>query len=175
MTEPAPRDPAGDLERWAEGLQRQAQRYNQLQDRMQQTSVTERSGGGEITVTVDANGVLTGLELNERTRSMEPSAVASEVMACTRRAQARLRDQITDLVHDTVGDDRPGNNIAQQYADRFPDPAPEQAAAEAPGHLDIGGLPDEQPPSPQREPQRRPPRPRAEDDDDDGFGGSVLR
>ena len=39
MTQSQSGNPADDLERWAEGLQQQAERYNQLQDQLQATSV----------------------------------------------------------------------------------------------------------------------------------------
>ncbi|WP_181698126.1 hypothetical protein [Nocardia sp. GTS18] len=59
---------------------------------------------------------------------MDPSAVAAELMACTQRAQARLRDRVAGLVHDVVGTDEAGTAIVGQYADRFPDPIDSEQA-----------------------------------------------
>jgi DNA-binding protein YbaB len=181
------------LEQWAEGLQRKAQRYTQLHERLNATSVTETSQGGEVRLTVDANGVLTELNLSERTRGMEPPAVAAQVMATMRRAQAKLRDQVTGLVHETVGDDAPGNNLIGQYTERFPDPPDDgrSGADDGPTEMAIGTLeddqqrieqqrpdqqrPEQQPPESSRpEPPRPAPRPRSDDDDDWG-GQSILR
>lgn len=176
------------LEQWAEGLQRKAQRYTRLHERLNATSVTETSQGGEVRLTVDANGVLTELNLSERTRGTDPPAVAALVMTTMRRAQAKLREQVTGLVHETVGDDASGNNLIGQYTERFPDPpeAGRSGADDGPAEMAIGALDDEQQrPEQQRpEPQQRespraePPRPasRPRSDDDDDWGGqSVLR
>ncbi|WP_431970308.1 YbaB/EbfC family nucleoid-associated protein [Nocardia sp. bgisy134] len=126
-----PSQAADELARWAENLQRTAQKYQDLQGRMVALSVTESSADNRISVTVDANGVTTGITLAAATRGMDPAAVAAELMACTRRAQARLRNQVTDLVHDMVGDDGAGQAIVGQYAERFPDPGPAAPPAHA--------------------------------------------
>ncbi|SFB16356.1 YbaB/EbfC DNA-binding family protein [Amycolatopsis marina] len=184
MVSPNPAEAGEKLEQWAEGLQRKAQRYTQLHERLNATSVTETSKGGEVTITVDANGVPTALSLGERTRGMDPPAVAAQVMATMRRAQAKLREEVSGLVHETVGDDGPGNNIIGQYAERFPDQQ-EPGADEGPTEMAIGNLevenresrrPDQQQPpeSPRSEPQRPASRPRSDDDDDWG-GQSILR
>lgn len=120
------------MARWAERLEHTAQRYQDLHGRMTTISVTERSADNRIAVTVNADGVTTGIELTAATRGMDPAAVAAELMACTRRAQARLRHQVTDLVQDMVGADSAGQAIVAQYAERFPDvEAAVPAAAEA--------------------------------------------
>lgn len=183
MASSNPLEAGEKLEQWAEGLQRKAQRYNQLHERLNSTSVTETSKGGEVTITVDANGVPTALNLGERTRGMDPPAVAAQVLATMRRAQAKLRDQVTGLVHETVGDDAPGNNLIGQYAERFPDQQ-EAGADEGPTEMAIGELEDEQreprhpeqqqPEQSQQEPQPPAQRPRFDDDDDWG-GQSILR
>lgn len=127
---------ADELARWAENLERTAQRYQGLQGRMRAISVTERSADGRIAVTVDADGVTTGIELAPGTRGMDPAAVAAELMACTHRAQARLRRQVGELVHDLVGQDGAGQAILAQYAERFPDPVPAAPRADPAAHAD---------------------------------------
>ncbi|MBF6210404.1 YbaB/EbfC family nucleoid-associated protein [Nocardia puris] len=124
-----PAQAADDLARWAENLQRTAEKYQELHGRMAAVSVTETSADNRISVTVDANGVTTAISLAPATRGMDPAAVASELMACTKRAQAKLRVQVTDMVHAAVGDDAAGQSIVGQYAERFPDVAPEAPAA----------------------------------------------
>ncbi|MFF2084411.1 YbaB/EbfC family nucleoid-associated protein [Nocardia sp. NPDC058176] len=115
---------ADELSRWAEDLERKAQRYQELHGKMTEVSVTETSADGRIGVTIDANGVTTAVTLAPAVRGMDPAAVANELMACTHRAQARLRDRVTGLVHDMVGTDDAGEAIVGQYAERFPDPEP---------------------------------------------------
>jgi hypothetical protein len=54
-----PTKAAEELEKWAAGLERRAQRYTQPQQRLDATSATGESPDGAIRVTVDANGVPT--------------------------------------------------------------------------------------------------------------------
>ncbi|MFJ2663195.1 YbaB/EbfC family nucleoid-associated protein [Nocardia fluminea] len=123
---------AAELSRWAEDLERKAQRYQELHAEMTAVSVTDTSADGRISVTVDANGSTTAITLAAAVRGMDPTAVAAELMACTHRAQARLRDQVTGLVQDTVGADEAGQAIVGQYSDRFPDLDPSASAAVPP-------------------------------------------
>ncbi|MFD3743624.1 YbaB/EbfC family nucleoid-associated protein [Nocardia sp. NPDC058633] len=119
---------ATELSRWAQDLEQKAQRYQELHTKMTAVSVTDTSADGRISVTVDANGSTTAITLAAAVRGMDPTAVAAELMACTHRAQARLRDQVTGLVHDTVGTDEAGEAIVGQYSDRFPDLDPSSSA-----------------------------------------------
>lgn len=119
---------AAELSRWAEDLEQKAQRYQELHAKMTAVSVTDTSADGRISVTVDANGSTTAITLAAAVRGMDPTTVATELMACTHRAQARLRDQVTGLVHDTVGTDEAGEAIVGQYSDRFPDLDPSASA-----------------------------------------------
>ncbi|MFG2443241.1 YbaB/EbfC family nucleoid-associated protein [Nocardia fluminea] len=123
---------AAELSRWAEDLEQKAQRYQELHAKMTAVSVTDTSSDGRISVTVDANGSTTAITLAAAVRGMDPTAVATELMACTHRAQARLRDQVTGLVQDTVGADEAGQAIVGQYGDRFPDLDPSASAAVPP-------------------------------------------
>ncbi|MGF0319114.1 YbaB/EbfC family nucleoid-associated protein [Nocardia fluminea] len=123
---------AAELSRWAEDLEQKAQRYQELHTKMTAVSVTDTSADGRISVTVDANGSTTAITLAAAVRGMDPTAVATELMACTHRAQARLRDQVTGLVQDTVGADEAGQAIVGQYSDRFPDLDPSASAAVPP-------------------------------------------
>ncbi|PKV81517.1 YbaB/EbfC family nucleoid-associated protein [Nocardia fluminea] len=123
---------AAELSRWAEDLEQKAQRYQELHAEMTAVSVTDTSADGRISVTVDANGSTTAITLAAAVRGMDPTAVATELMACTHRAQARLRDQVTGLVQDTVGADEAGQAIVGQYSDRFPDLDPSASAAVPP-------------------------------------------
>ncbi|WP_197321093.1 YbaB/EbfC family nucleoid-associated protein [Saccharomonospora sp. NB11] len=162
------------LERFAETLQKKAQGYTALHQQLGSASVTERSAGGEVEVTVDGNGVLTRLELSERTRGMDPASVSATIMGCLRQAQARLREQVASLVSETVGDDDPaGSNIVNQYAERFPYSVDEEETARQEPRSSLGRL-GEETDADRREPRR--PRPRRYDEDDEDLGGgSILR
>lgn len=118
------RSAAGDLAAWARRLEEGAERYRELRGRMSALTVTERSADRTVAVTVDADGCTVGIELAPAARGADPAALAAELLACTRRAQARLRREVTGLVHDTVGAEAAGAAVVEQYARRFPDAAP---------------------------------------------------
>ncbi|WP_051181975.1 YbaB/EbfC family nucleoid-associated protein [Nocardia vinacea] len=119
-----PGQAADELAKWAENLERKAQQYQSLHGRMATVTVTETSSDNRISVTVDANGVPTDIRLSAAARGMDPAVISGEIMSCMRRAQAKLRNQVTDMVHDAVGDDAAGAAIIGQYIDRFPDVDP---------------------------------------------------
>lgn len=112
---------AEDLARRAESLEQQAQRYQQLEGRMKAMSVTETSSSKRVTVTVDSNGVMTGISLAPSARGADPAALSAEIMSSLGRAQAKLRGQVAEVVREVVGDDGPGAMIIAQYAERFPE------------------------------------------------------
>lgn len=140
-----PAKAAEQLEKWASGLETRAQRYNELQQRLDATSATESSPDGAIRVTVDANGVPTDIELTERARGMDPAQVSEQIMTTMRRAQAKLRQQVHDLVQATVpADDEPARNLMAQYDQRFPEVDDGQPRREVAREHDFGPDEDDQ-------------------------------
>ncbi|MET9226279.1 YbaB/EbfC family nucleoid-associated protein [Lentzea sp. NPDC003310] len=63
----------------------------------------EASRGG-ITVTVDSNGLTTGIELSPEIRELDPEVLAAQLMACVQKARAHARRQVQDLVLDHADD-----------------------------------------------------------------------
>ncbi|GAA1213556.1 YbaB/EbfC family nucleoid-associated protein [Prauserella alba] len=191
---------ADDLKQWAQGLQQQAERYGQLQSRLDATSVTRTSPDGVARVTVDSKGVPTELTITDRGRGLDPRELSAALMDTMRRAQAELRDTVADLTVTTVGEDGPASDIVAGYREQFPDPDP---GDDDPGHggaaqdlsSQLGAIEDDEPaagpggspeashrsesqPEPQRPPRRptsRPSRDADNGEDDEGFGGSILR
>jgi len=154
----------GDLRKLAEDLQRKATRYGELQTQLNQTSVTMSSPDGGIRVTVDANGVPTDFTFTERFRDLDTAAMSAALVSTLRRAQVRLRDQVTELTTATVGDDGPGNDMLAKYRERFPDPPAEDDAAVTVMRFES----EETTPEPPR-PQKR------SGSNGDDFGGSIYR
>ena len=171
MSAPDPMKFAEDLTRWAQGLEQKAQRYGDLQEQLDRTSVTAESPDGAVRVTVDSTGVPTELAITERGRGADPRALSAALMSTMHRAQAQLRERVSELTSATVGDDGPGNDIVAQYRERFPDPVDEPAVE--PPTFDVGGIEDDTSRRGEPRPPRR--RPTREDDGDDDFGGPVLR
>ena len=179
---PDPTKLADDLKAWAQGLQQQAERYGELQSRLDATSVTRTSPDGVARVTVDSKGVPTELTITDRGRGLEPRELSAALMDTMRRAQAQLRDTVAVLTADTVGDDGPGADIVAGYRDQFPDPEDESSGTSDGGMHDLGALEDEtaeyEGDAELRDTPRRPtsqPARDEHDDDDEDFGGSVFR
>lgn len=107
---------------WRAGVADQAKRYDAASRAIDGVSVTETAAGGAIMVTVASSGIPTDLRLGEDVGRMKPDQIASQIMACLRRAQARLADQVGAVVTDTVGDGAGAEAIAGEYRHRFPAP-----------------------------------------------------
>ncbi|HET9143019.1 YbaB/EbfC family nucleoid-associated protein [Actinophytocola sp.] len=116
---------------WERQVSENAQRYRDLTTRLASLSITESSGDGAVKVTVSATGLLTDLVLRDRWHPEPLADVAAEIMACLRRAQARIPDLLRDTMFDVVGPDDPGTHLLLQDArERFPEP-PEQQPRKA--------------------------------------------
>lgn len=156
-----PTKAAEELEKWAAGLEKKAEGYNRLQQRLDETSATAVGREGAIKVTVDSNGVPTQLDLADRVRDLPAGQLAAEIMACMRQAQARLREQVRGLVADTVPvDDEPARNLVTQYEQRFPGQVDDEPAED---DVRIGELAEDQ--RPPQEPRHRPARNTPNDDE----------
>ncbi|MQY20696.1 hypothetical protein NRB20_38040 [Nocardia sp. RB20] len=103
---------------WAEDLEQKAERYQDLHARM--TGLSATASSELVSVSVDSDGVPTDLRLTDRARGADPATISAELMACMRRAQVSLRQQVTELVHDAVGEDTAGEHIIGGYVRRFP-------------------------------------------------------
>jgi len=121
-----PAEAGQSLAQWAEQLERKAQTFQQLRERMAGLSATDTSADGAVRVTVDAQGIPTELSVTERAGGMDHARISAELMACLRRAQAALSDQARDLVHDVVpkGQDSTAESIVTAYRARFPEQEP---------------------------------------------------
>ena len=111
------------LDRWVAENEAKAQRFQQMRDGVQQVSTTETSRDGVVTVTVDAAGNMSDLQITDGVKQLSGSKVASEVLGTMRRAQSRLVDQVAEVVSATVGDDQSTmDTVLSSYRGKFPDP-----------------------------------------------------
>ncbi|MEU7765139.1 YbaB/EbfC family nucleoid-associated protein [Nocardia sp. NPDC049190] len=166
MAELDPSRAAESFAQLAEDFERRAGRFQQLQERMTALTITESSGGGRVSVTVDSNGVPTAINLSARSRGQDPAVLSAEIMSCMRQAQSTLRTQVTELVQRTVGADEAGAAIIDQFAQRFPDPesdpvAPsEYSASPSSGNTPPSAPPASSPAQPPTASESSPSRPR---------------
>ncbi|NKE57746.1 YbaB/EbfC family nucleoid-associated protein [Lentzea sp. PSKA42] len=78
--------------------ERERRRYLDLVQLL--AAVSGKATRGGVTVTVDSNGVTTGIELGPAARDLDPEALAAQLMACVQRARSDARRQVQDLVLD---------------------------------------------------------------------------
>ncbi|BFU45848.1 YbaB/EbfC family nucleoid-associated protein [Krasilnikovia sp. MM14-A1004] len=98
-----------------------AERAQLLSRRLEQNSVTAQSRGGEVQVTVDSTGGLSGLQFGSAARDLELDRLAELVLATSRQAQAKLAESMGELVSDLYGQGSPtATFVTQTYAQRFP-------------------------------------------------------
>ncbi|MGW6446291.1 YbaB/EbfC family nucleoid-associated protein [Lentzea sp. NPDC055074] len=94
------------IEWWAErrdaAAEREQRRYLDLVTLLAAVSGEATRGG--ISVTVDSNGLTTGITLSPEVRALEPEVLAAQLMACVQKARADARRQVEDLVLDHADD-----------------------------------------------------------------------
>ncbi|GGN17712.1 broad specificity phosphatase PhoE [Actinoplanes campanulatus] len=116
-----PQDPEELLADWQWRVQRQTETTQELSRRMQQVTASAESRDGDVAVTVDHAGGLSGLTLTDEAMRLAPDDLARLIMATSRRAQSRLSDEMADLVKGMFGADSATTSfVAGTYADRFP-------------------------------------------------------
>jgi len=114
------------MQGWERQVAETATRYQQLQERLSQLSITESSRDGAVKVTVSAGGQLINLVLRERWHPDPLPDIAAEIMDCLRRAQARIPDLLRQAMFETVGPQDPSAHLLVAEAKRrFPEPVAE--------------------------------------------------
>lgn len=113
------------IDRWRAEVSEQAHRFDVTRRALDEVSVTESAAGGAIAVTVDSSGIPTGLRLGDDVGRMRPEEVATQIMACLRRAQARLVDRVGTVVAAAMGDAPGADAIVETFRHRFPAPSDE--------------------------------------------------
>ncbi|CAM3998609.1 YbaB/EbfC family nucleoid-associated protein [Kibdelosporangium persicum] len=109
---------------WERQIDATAAAYRRMSDRVDQIQVSDTSPDGSVRVTVSASGVLTDLRLPDR-------ALAEEIMATLRRAQARIPDLMRTAMLETVGPQDPNTHLVLASArERFPSTEPPSKRAD---------------------------------------------
>ena len=155
---------------WQRQVAENAQRYRELDERVSQLSITEKSRDGTVVVTVSATGVLTDLVLKERWHPVPEPELAEQIMACLKRAQAKIPGLMAKVIEETLGQQDSSTHLILADTRRsFPEPPPDPASRAA-------WQPAEPPPPP---PEAVPQQTRQQQDDtagtDDWDGRPVLK
>lgn len=130
-----PDDTIRSLDEIARKARETHKRFAAMREQVQEVAVTEQSADGAVKVTVQSSGALKDLVFSDKVRQINPSRLASVVLHCVQRAQARLADRVQDLVDGAAPDDETGRRIVASFRDRFPQPPTEYG--EGPASHDV--------------------------------------
>lgn len=126
-----PIDPEDMLGSFQARVREQTQRTLRLSAELEATEVSERSRGGEVTVRVNSAGGLAGLEFHAAADRVSREELARLVLETSRRAQARLAEQVGELVAGLYGaGSATAAMVTGAYAEKYPAP-PEDEGQEA--------------------------------------------
>jgi YbaB/EbfC DNA-binding family len=175
------------LDDWNRSIQEKAQRYQAMADRVSELSITERSKDSTVEVTISSRGLLTNVVISEAAAGKRMAEVSAEIMRLVQLAQSKLPALMQQAMAETIGlQDETANKIFDDAKTQFPPPPPEPSAQPDPHRMRFEAEHDDPPPPPvpprPTPPPPAPPRPGqpprhrpAPADDDDDFGGPLLR
>ena len=91
------------IDEWERSLSRRAEQAQELARRTAELTATARSRDGLVEVTVDAEGRVERIHLDERTRQQPAEVTARDLMQTLRAATALLLKQFQEATAETVG------------------------------------------------------------------------
>lgn len=170
-----PDEASAQIDAWAAGFQRKAERYQAAQERTEELRLSATNSDRSVKVTVRADGSVTDLELGERVRNMPLEELSAQILSTMRRAQSQIADTVADVMTEEVGDEDPETRsmLVDNLRSRFPEVDDEdEVVDDAEDNLVVEGdavEEEEPPPAPPQRPQpggrRRGPDPDEEDDE----------
>jgi hypothetical protein len=112
-----------DIER---RIEQQLAQAEQFRSRVEATTVTVESPGGEAIVTVNSSGGLEGLELTDEAMRLPRDELAQVILMTSRQAQVRLAERMAELAAGIYGaGSETADFISSAYAEQLPSPAEE--------------------------------------------------
>ena len=118
-----PSDPEDWLSDWERRAQEQAELSTELSRRMREAGASAGSPGGEVHLSVDHTGGLSDLRLTDRAMYLGADELAALILDASRRAQARMAEQMAEAARSLYGSDSPTTAfIADTYTAQFPAP-----------------------------------------------------
>ncbi|GAB3493212.1 YbaB/EbfC family nucleoid-associated protein [Amycolatopsis cihanbeyliensis] len=97
-------DPAQWLADYRDRLERAARGARQARESLQESGATARSPRGEVTVSVNAAGVLEGVTLTPMARKLEADALAGLIVNTAREAQCLAAERMAEVMAGYLGD-----------------------------------------------------------------------
>ncbi len=93
------------IDLWERSLARRAEQAQELARRTSEMTATARSRDGLVEVTVDAEGRVSSIHLDERTRQQSAETTSRTLMETVRAASSSLFKQLQEVTAETVGGD----------------------------------------------------------------------
>lgn len=123
---------------------RRYEQFSEAERRIGEMTVTEQSPDGVVRVTVRSNGALTGLELADNARTMQPRQLAAVIQQCVQQAQAGVATRTEEILRATAPEDPLTDELAAAVHKAFTPPAtaPEPPSA-GPRTMPIGDIEDD--------------------------------
>ncbi|MCR6483266.1 YbaB/EbfC family nucleoid-associated protein [Amycolatopsis sp. OK19-0408] len=145
-----------------------ARRAAEAKARLERVSATASSADGAVTVTVNTSGALQELTFGPRADELPRARLAQAVLAAAKRAQVDAAQQLAAVMAPVIGADSDAMHFLRE---QIPTPELPEEEQVTPPRWEFTETPRETPPPPP--PPVRPARPRPDDDED--FGGPILR
>jgi alkaline phosphatase len=115
-------DPEDAVDDWAARAERQTAQTVELSERLRQVSASAESRDGEVVVTVDHSGGLADIGLGASAMRLSPRELGEMILLTSRRAQAKLAEQVNDMVGALYGaGSQTASFIGQTYSEQFPE------------------------------------------------------
>ncbi|WP_335987773.1 YbaB/EbfC family nucleoid-associated protein [Glycomyces sp. MUSA5-2] len=98
-----PEDAMRRVEDWKARADAAAANALAASERLQALTATASDDNGTVTITVDADGMMTRIELSHRVQKQSAHFTEDAVMEVYRKAQAKLAEAAKEVVADSVG------------------------------------------------------------------------
>ncbi|WP_291415150.1 YbaB/EbfC family nucleoid-associated protein [Actinophytocola sp.] len=144
-----PQDIERGLDEWVAGLERNAARYQDLADKVEDVRLSATSPNGVVTVTVDADGSLVDARFTDRIHQTLPDELSRQLLQAVAAAKELIPARVREVADDTLVEG--GGPAARDSADRivgyykqkFPETVEPGREPERPARRPRGGDVDE--------------------------------
>jgi hypothetical protein len=103
-------------------IEQERARYHEMLRLLGAARATSSTEDGSVSVTVNADGIATGIELTEAVRGKSPQLISADLMACIDQAQRVVREQVQHLMlrrYVTSQDKKELPALIQQVSDQI--------------------------------------------------------
>ncbi|MCT2587696.1 YbaB/EbfC family nucleoid-associated protein [Actinophytocola gossypii] len=129
-----PQDIERGLDEWVAGLERNAERYQELANRVEAVRVSATSPSGVVTATVDANGALVDVVFTDRVSHTTADELRRQLMAAVGSARGQIVGEVRQAAGETLGPAAgdSAERIVGHYRERFPESTEPETPARRP-------------------------------------------